>query len=256
MEFLCIPYFRDAALAMKVKNDPNSILLTPQEAIEAVCLDFHQYKPQILLFAEILRIVSNNELVALRERGKDGFWIRQGGQHRMHWFEGPELVQAMCEIIRRRNPDPPLIAALCARVFQTRAILDVNAETTRTGIRIFTGMEDFLCRQCGRCCRTLDYRSEITAEDVARWKQLGRKDILAWVGVFDKKDSEPVYRIWMKPGTREFADPCPFLFQSPVEEQRWFCRIHDVKPEICRQYPVSRKHGIMTGCRGFRHKKV
>jgi Fe-S-cluster containining protein len=77
-----------------------------------------------------------------------------------------------------------------------------------------------------------------------------------WVGVFDKKDSEPVYRIWMKPGTREFADSCPFLIQSPAEKQHWICRIHDVKPEICRQYPVSRKHGIMTGCRGFRHEKV
>ncbi len=31
------------------------------------------------------------------------------------------------------------------------------------------------------------------------------------------------------------------------------CRIHDVKPHICRNYPVSRKHARMTGCPGF-HK--
>jgi Fe-S-cluster containining protein len=54
----------------------------------------------------------------------------------------------------------------------------------------------------------------------------------------------------MKPGTREFAEACPFLQQKPAEN-RWICRIHNVKPQICRNYPVSRKHAVMTGCSGF-----
>ena len=32
---------------------------------------------------------------------------------------------------------------------------------------------------------------------------------------------------------------------------RSVCTIQDVKPGICRQYPSSRKHAVMTGCPGF-----
>ena len=82
------------------------------------------------------------------------------------------------------------------------------------------------------------------------WEQTGRSDVLEWVGAFKKDGRETVYRIWMKPGTRTFAETCPFLQKIP-HENKWICRIHDVKPRICREYPVSRKHAIMTGCPGF-----
>ena len=58
------------------------------------------------------------------------------------------------------------------------------------------------------------------------------------------------YRIWVDPETGEMIDKCPFLKHLP-DENRWLCRIHDVKPVFCREYPVSRKHGRMTGCLGF-----
>ncbi|WP_243545421.1 hypothetical protein [Pseudodesulfovibrio tunisiensis] len=32
------------------------------------------------------------------------------------------------------------------------------------------------------------------------------------------------------------------------KDGRRVCSIHDYKPEICRQYPGSRKHAAMTGC--------
>ena len=239
-------------MAMNAKKYRDSILLTPAQAVEAVCLDFCHYEPQLLLFAEILRLLSNNDMVVQRERGRNGIWVSQPGQRRMRWLEGSELVRFLCEVLRQRKLEPPLLAAICARVFQTRAVSEGDAATGQITIRIFTGIEDFQCRQCGRCCRTLDYRSEITAEDVALWKRLGRKDILEWVGVFHKEDESPVFRIWMKPGTREFAESCPFLVKLEAEDLRWICRIHDVKPQICRQYPVSRKHATMTGCPGFR----
>ena len=125
--------------------------------------------------------------------------------------------------------------------------------TGQPGIRVLTGMEDFACHQCGKCCQRLDYHNEITADDVAYWKQAGRSEILDWVGTFQKNDREALYRIWIKPGTRTFAETCPFLKKKP-HENRWICLIHDVKPQICRQYPVSRKHAIMTGCPGFEHE--
>ena len=231
--------------------EKDSIFLTAEQAIEAVCLDFRQYDPQILLFSEILRILSTGDRVATRERGKDGLWINLPGQRHMRWLEGSDLIDTLCGILRNSNPDPVLLAAVCARVFQTRAFPGQDSSTGRSGVRIMTGMEDFHCHQCGQCCRALDYHNEITGDDVAYWQHLGREDILAWVGVFPKQGRKTVYRIWMKPGTREFAETCPFLKKEP-SENRCFCQIHDVKPRICRQYPVSRKHAVMTGCPGFR----
>jgi Fe-S-cluster containining protein len=231
-------------------TEKESIFLTLEQAVEAVCLDFRQYEPQILLFSEIIRVISAEDMVASREMGKEGLWISQSGSRNMRWFEGSELIDAMCEILRNVNQDPELLAAICTRVFQTRAFPAEGPATGRPGIRVLTGMEGFHCRQCGMCCKTLDYQNEITKEDIDHLKQLGRTDILDWVGVFKRGRPDTVYRIWMKPGTREFADICPFLQKHPTEN-RWICCIHDVKPRICRQYPVSRKHALMTGCPGF-----
>jgi Fe-S-cluster containining protein len=231
-------------------TEKDHVFLTTDEALNAVCRDFRQYGPQILLFSEIIRVLSKGDMVAKRAVGKDGLWINQTGHGNMRWFEGSELVEILCEIVIKSRPDPLLLSAVCARVFQTRAFPAEDAASGRPGIRILTGMEDFFCRQCGRCCQTLNYRNEITAEDVAVWEKLARNDILDWVGVFQRDGCRTAYRMWIKPGTREFAEVCPFLQKKPAEN-RWICRIHDVKPQICRNYPVSRKHAVMTGCSGF-----
>jgi len=230
--------------------EKDSIFLTIEQAIVAVCLDFRQYEPQVLLFSEIINVLSKGDIIAKREIGKNGIWISMTGQQNMCWLEGSELIDSMCEIISNSKPDPDVLAAVCSRVFQTRAFLEKNPTSGETGLRVLTGMESFSCRQCGKCCQTLDYHNEVTADDVARWQRTGRTDIMDWVGVFQKDGRNAVYRIWIKPGTREFAEVCPFLQKKPHKNQ-WFCRIHDVKPRICRQYPVSKKHAIMTGCPGF-----
>lgn len=231
--------------------EKDSIFLTIEQAIAAVCLDFRQYEPQVLLFSEIINVLSKENIIAKREIGKNGIWISMAGQQKMCWKEGSELIDSMCEIISNSKPDPDVLAAVCSRVFQTRAFPEEDATNGQPGVRILTGMEDFTCRQCGKCCRTLDYHNEVTADDVARWKHTNRNDVLDWVGSFQKNGRESVYRIWIKPGTREFAETCPFLLKKP-HEKNWICGIHEVKPRICRDYPVSKKHAIMTGCPGFR----
>ena len=158
--------------------DKDSIFLTREQAIEAVCLDFRQYDPQILLFSEILRVIPAEALVASREMGKEGLWISQTGSRNMRWFEGSELIDMMCEILLKADPNPEALSAICMRVFRTRAFPDRNSASGQSGIRVLTGMEDFCCQQCGKCCQSLDYQSEITKEDVIRWKRLGRIDIL------------------------------------------------------------------------------
>jgi len=232
-------------------DEKDSIFLTPDQAVEAICLDFQQYDPQLLLFSEIIGVLSKGDITVRRTKGACGIWVGMPGVPKMRWLEGPDLVEFMCDFVKRRQPDLEPLAALCSRVFQTRACPDKDLVDGRVGISVLTGMEDFDCMQCGQCCHTLDYRQALTPEDVAVWEKNGRSDILEWVGVFQSEDQAPVYRIWMMPGTREFSETCPFLQKKPHKNQ-WVCGIHHVKPGICRQYPVSRKHAIMTGCPGFR----
>lgn len=230
--------------------DESSIFLTTEEAINAITIDFRQYDPQIMLFCSIISLISENHIRFQREPGKSGVWINQRGRANMRWLEGADLIEYMCAAIGKTRWTTELLAAVCSRVFQSRAHPVVNPEIGPEGLQIETQMASFVCRQCGRCCRSLDYHHEVTAEDVARWKALGRHDILRWVDTAARVDGTVGYRIWVVPGTQQLAETCPFLEKDPTAN-RWGCGIHTVKPQICRNYPVSRKHAVMTGCRGF-----
>jgi Fe-S-cluster containining protein len=232
----------------------NSIFLTLEEAIDAIVIDFRQYRPQILLFCSIINLISGNEIRFQREARKEGVWVNQRGRTKMRWLEGAELVEYMCTRVRRTHWTIELLAAACRRVFQSRVIPVVDQATGCEGLEIETQMDFFECCQCGRCCRTLDYHHEVGAEDVKMWRSLGRNDILRWVETVHRKDETPRYRIWVVPGTRDLAPICPFLKKDPTTN-RWNCTIHNAKPHICRNYPISRKHAVMTGCRGFENPK-
>ena len=232
-------------------NTEDQIFLTAQEAVRAVCEDFQQYDPQILLFSEIINVVSGGRMVVQREAGKEGLWLHLPGESRMRWMADGELIDFMCDLVSQALPDLQKMAEICSRVFRTSAQLRNDPDTNETGILLTTGMRDFVCRQCGYCCKYLIYHDSLSDRDVDVWKRAGRKDILEWVGVFPKDGQETVYRVWMKPGTREFVKGCPFLKKIP-HENRWVCSIHEVKPKFCRQYPLSRKHALMTGCPGFK----
>jgi len=226
------------------------LFLETDQALEAICADFRQYEPQTLLFCEIIRLISAGKTVARREPPKVGAWISMAGRRNMRWMNGAELGEYVCELLKTASLTSDMLAPICARVFQTRAFAEVDPDSGKKGIRIETGMECFECKQCGRCCLSLDYHDQLKAEDVEKWQQMKRKDILEWVGVFEQNGRVKDYRIWMVPGTKKLAEKCPFLHQGSSDKQ-WICRIHRVKPDICRQYPVSRKHAIMTGCPGF-----
>jgi Fe-S-cluster containining protein len=105
----------------------------------------------------------------------------------------------------------------------------------------------FTCTQCGHCCLNLGaYQSCATVEDVDMWEEHGRDDILEWVeeigpGIFD---------IWISPRTHDDVNRCPWLRKLPGKD-KYICRIQDMKPEICRNYPHSRKHAQESGCPGL-----
>jgi Fe-S-cluster containining protein len=240
---------------MDIDMETESIVLLPAQAIEAIQIDFRQYAPQWMLFNAVLKLITDQRAYMIAEPSKNGAWLHEQGRSTMRWLDAPDLIAFMCRAVARTTWTTQLLATVCSRVFQNRAVAQVDPQTGQTSVRIHTGMEAFVCRQCGRCCRTLDYHDELTADDMALWRRTGRDDIVKWVGTFtDAGRKEPTYRIWMTPGTRSLAETCPFLEKVPTRHQ-WICAIHAVKPAICRNYPVSRKHATMTGCPGFQKAK-
>lgn len=96
------------------------------------------------------------------------------------------------------------------------------------------------CLCCGRCCDSFGGHLNASAQDLARWKQEGREDLLSRVNRLGW--------IWVDPETKQMLDPCPFLQQ--IDEQRKGCSINDTKPDICRAYPTL-AHGNRCLSGGF-----
>jgi len=76
---------------------------------------------------------------------------------------------------------------------------------------------------------------------MVRWEKEGRWDILDYIVVTD---------LWISPRTSADVMRCPWLRKISGKE-KYRCRIHDTKPRHCRDYPKSKKHALMTGCKGF-----
>lgn len=107
--------------------------------------------------------------------------------------------------------------------------------------------EGFSCKQCGNCCLNLDgYYTCATKNDIRMWEENGRNDILRWVD----KVGDGIYDIWINPRTGDDVSRCPWLRKLPQHE-KYICRIHDMKPEVCKDYPISKNHAEVTGCKGW-----
>ncbi|MFZ0611726.1 MAG: YkgJ family cysteine cluster protein [Desulfobacterales bacterium] len=161
-----------------------------------------------------------------------------------------DLGLALIGELEQTRPPIKELAAICRRVFRTAVTPGNLDRSNEHGLWLSTGMEDFTCRQCGHCCRFLDYYDQLTEADYTLWRTLNRKDILEKVRRIKREDNTFAYRVWKRTGTAPSANSCPWLHKIPTQN-RWECRIHDVRPQICRQYPGSRKHAEMTGCPGF-----
>jgi Fe-S-cluster containining protein len=83
-----------------------------------------------------------------------------------------------------------------------------------------------------------------TAEDVQRWIDEHRWDILQWVHVFWKgghapqnyKDGVPSSAdLWISPRTGFEHERCPFVRKDP-NRPTYRCTIYDTRPQVCRNY--------------------
>jgi Fe-S-cluster containining protein len=110
----------------------------------------------------------------------------------------------------------------------------------------------FNCKRCGNCCLTLTdaYQHTVDQSDIDMWGENSRDDILAWVDPIHCGDEVAAYDVWINPRTGEDVFRCPWLRKLPKKD-KYICRIHEVKPKVCREYPKTEEHAKKTGCKGF-----
>jgi len=110
----------------------------------------------------------------------------------------------------------------------------------------------FKCKKCGQCCLNLldAFSTSVSEDDIKMWDSERRYDILEWVDPIHVGGGQYVWDIWISHVTGDDVKRCPWLMKLPNQD-KYICRIHDVKQEHCRNYPKSRKHALKTGCRGF-----
>ncbi len=226
------------------------VFLTMSEAITAIKMDFTQYNPQKALFKELCPVLLGENAFAIEDAQSNTFWLKTGNSRKMQKLSGEELGSILCENLNNKPPSMDLLANICKRVFLTRAFPGHDKEANKEGIWIHRGMDGFSCRLCGQCCAILEYHNECTEKDYRMWQALGRDDILERVGIVKQGDRITAYQLWIEPFTGRLSKICPWL-DTIGNNNKYGCKIHDVKPEICRSYPGTRKHAVMTGCRGF-----
>ena len=100
------------------------------------------------------------------------------------------------------------------------------------------------CNGCGKCC--VKYTEGAggaglgcaTERDLERLRE--RPDVLAWIPHMPPD-------LWIHPATGEEAMRCPWL-RKLLNRTVYKCRIHDVRPDICRNYPLDKEQMRNDGC--------
>ncbi len=232
------------------------IFLSIKEAISAVSLDFYQYPPQTRLFMDLCPLILGPGKNVINDSRYNGLWISETGRShssRMRKITPQKLGLMLIDALASSPPDAHAMAEICKKTFRVHAEPASKGHREKSGIWIQTDMESFKCKKCGRCCSELDYRHEISEQDYMLWQKIERYDILERVATITRAGKTVSYAVWIEPGTRKFSSICPWLAPANPKEKSalTICLIHEAKPEICRQYPGTRKHAEMTGCTGF-----
>lgn len=114
----------------------------------------------------------------------------------------------------------------------------------------------FHCNNCGICCKKYVGNLSATVGDVKRWMDEGEagQKILDRVSAFASEldiwllpkecDEDMVADLWFTPAGNEHQ-ACPWWHKNTG------CRIHDTKPKMCADYPVSLKQVLYDKCEGL-----
>ncbi len=232
-------------------QEKDGLFLSTQEAVQAVNIALSRYSSQFNLIANVWPLVFGRDAYVIRDSTPRLFWVKTSSRSKLVSADEDDLKRLMMERLKRSPPSLSKLATICRQVFgtPTHHVSDPSAAEKPAGIWIKTDMADFQCIRCGQCCQTLNYHDGCSLEDYRRWQELGRDDILAWVGTVRQNEVVITCRIWIEPGTNHYAEVCPWLKQID-QSGRTLCTIHTVRPTVCRQYPGTRKHARLTGCQG------
>lgn len=236
-------------------DEENWIFMTKTQALNAIAFDFQQYDNQSLLLCRLAPLILDHGCQVIDKGDYFSLGVTQAGDKNKHQNYLPEgiakdnLIFYFIHALETKKYPLQVLADICSLTFQTRTCVGKSAESRRQGIWIEHNMEQFICRQCGECCKNLAYENDCTKEDYLVWQELERQDILDQVLVIKNKGNPDRYRIWVNPATGTLFRTCPWLLPQP-HTNKYLCRIQEAKPEICRQYPFTSKHAKMTGCLG------
>lgn len=90
------------------------------------------------------------------------------------------------------------------------------------------GVRESRCACCGSCCEAFGGHLTASHQDLQRWRQQGRDDLLARVNRLGW--------IWINPQSGRPETRCPFIVRTGASTS--LCGINDTKPAICRDYPT------------------
>jgi Fe-S-cluster containining protein len=104
------------------------------------------------------------------------------------------------------------------------------------------------CRRCGNCCH-VDVASYVTLEDVRRWEEQGRQDIIAHIRDFDVTWSRDKVINKFGSGIKTCLMTCVYLrWQGSLSS----CDIYETRTKVCRAYVP----GSSSLCSQYRGKSA
>ena len=111
-------------------------------------------------------------------------------------------------------------------------------------------MEDipnFHCTGCSKCCLEGASRLQAVESDIAMWEE--RAPHLLDYAVIGGAPGERTGDIWIGPHSGKESTRCRWIRKYPGREA-YYCRIYEVRPQVCRRYPTSLEHALYTNCPG------
>ena len=218
------------------------------KAVNEILNDFRN-DTQSDLFAEVYSLVAGGHAVAGEKECPPfgielrGIWYQPSTLEERTFYSGQDFCEVLSKALISKKTSEEEICKIYCMVMCVEAYVGPGPFDD-TGIWVETEMENFDCIQCGHCCLNLTdaFCTTTYEEDILRWMEEGRSDILEYIVAGD---------LWISPRTGRDVVRCPWLRKVP-NKKKYICRIHDTKPKHCREYPKSKKHALKTGCQGFK----
>ena len=104
-----------------------------------------------------------------------------------------------------------------------------------------------LCTGCGKCCEKYGANLQADGEDIERWKAEA-SEVIDYVAIFFRNTGHECGDLWIDPNTGDEMTHCPWLVRDRRRKIPFRCAIHPMRPNVCRDYPISLEQAIQDGC--------